>query len=185
VTATIYLKQYSLAGETTQIEKSGESVLDLERQAVATWETPYDELQLTTTTYYYNNVPVNRPFQHLNDPNNNPIYVVDVLYTFSDIAWRYAGDGEIIQDFCGKRGQVDAAFVCPNANIFQLVPALRPRGMSEDSALYFANNGCFNPDRVFYNVGGRLLVIPNDRVGTYGDNGGAFDVKVEVVTFLP
>jgi len=134
------------------------------------------------TTYYYNNVPVRAPYQLLNDSSNNPIWVIDAIYSFSDIAWRYADNGEVITDFCGKRGQVDSSFTCSKANIFQLVPALREQGGAN---VCFTNNGCYNPGRVTYGVGGRLMVIPNDKWGTYGDNSGSFDVKVEVLQFRP
>jgi hypothetical protein len=77
---------------------------------------------------------------------------------------------------------VDPSFTAPRANVFQLVPALREKGGAN---IQFNNNGCYNPARIRWGIGGRLMVIPNDRVGTYGDNSGSFDVKVTVVEPLP
>ena len=108
--------------------------------------------------------------------------MIDAIYTFTDVAWRYAQNGEVITDYCGKHGQVDPSFTAPNANIFQLVPALRERGGGN---VRFNNNGCYNPARIRHGIGGRLALIPNDRPGTYDDNSGSFDVKVEVLEFLP
>ncbi len=153
---------------------------DLEHKAVAKWEATIERVQLTT--YYWNNVPVTAPYQLLNDSGGNPIWVLEAIYTFSDVAWRYAHGGETITDFCGKHGQVDPSFTCSKSNIFQIVPALREKGGANIS---FVNNACYNPARIEYGVGGRLMVIPNDRWGTYEDNSGSFDVKVEVVKFLP
>jgi hypothetical protein len=181
MTSIIRLSQYTLASEAVPAFKAaGKGPADLEYKAVATWQKTIGRVQLTT--YYWNNVPVTAPYQLLNDSSGNPIWIIEAIYTFSDVSWRYARDGEVITDFCGKRGQVDNSFTCPKSNIFQLVPAAREKGGGN---VYFPNNGCYNPGRVRHGIGGRLMVIPNDRVGTYDDNSGAFDVKVEVVEFLP
>jgi len=183
VSTILNLTQYSLAGESLpDMKELDDAAPELACEPVASWETTYDDLQLTTSSYYYNNVPVSAPFQFLNDSNNNPIWVIEARYTFSDVAWRYAQNGEVITDFCGKRGQVDSSFTAPKANIFQLVPALRERGGGN---VRFNNNGCYNPALIRWGIGGRLMVIPNDRPGTYGDNSGSFDVKVDVLEFLP
>ena len=180
--ATIHLTQYTLVGESVPAAEETVVKEGPELQAVATWKSTVDELQLATTTWYWSNVGVTSPYQLLNDANNNPIWVIEAIYTFSDVAWRYAHNGEVITDYCGKHGQVDPSFTAPKANIFQLVPALREKGGAN---IRFNNNGCYNPARIRWDKGGRLMVIPNDRPGTYGDNSGSFDVKVAVVEFLP
>lgn len=182
MSATIHLAQYSLVGESVPAAEEAVVEEGLEFQAVATWKSTVDELQLTTTTWFWNNVGVTSPYQLLNDANNDPIWVIEARYTFSDVAWRYAQNGELITDYCGKRGQVDPSFTAPKANIFQLVPALREKG---GEYVHFNNNGCYNPAQIRWGIGGRLMVIPNDRPGTYGDNSGSFDVKVTVFEFLP
>lgn len=181
MSSIIHLSQYPLAVEAMHpMKMPGKGVVDPECKAVATWKTTIDKIQLTT--YYWNNVGVTAPYQLLNDSAGNPIWVIEAIYTFSDVAWRYARDGEVITDYCGKHGQVDSSFTCSKANIFQLVPALREKGGTN---VCFVNNACYNPGRIEYGIGGRLMVIPNDRWGTYDDNSGSFDVKVEVVKFLP
>ncbi len=179
MTTNFHLELYPLAAESMDaVHATAEETH--EHQAIAEWRSAAEGVAVAT--YYYNNVPVFNPFQLLNDSNNNPIWVIEAIYTFSDVAWRYSHNGEIINDFCGKHGQVDSSFTCARANVFQLVPALRERGGAN---VCFVNNGCYNPGRINYGIGGRLMVIPNDRRGTYGDNSGSFDVKVTVVRPLP
>lgn len=180
MSSVIQLSQYPLSSDIMPTIAAHKGIDTLEHKAVATWKTTIERTQLTT--YYWNNVPVTAPFQLLNDSDDNPIWVIEAIYTLSDVAWRYANGGEVITDFCGKRGQVDSSFTCSKANIFQLVPALRERGGAN---VCFPNNGCYNPGRIRYGIGGRLMLIPNDRWDTYDDNSGSFDVKVEVVEFLP
>ena len=173
------LFQYALPSKALEVRESEKGQInDVGINAVATWETQIEQIQ--SQTYYFNNVGVTKPFQLLNDSNGNPIWVIEAIFTFSDVAWSYGS--ELITDHCGKRGQVDSDFTCPSANIFQLVPALRQRSGRN---VCFVNNACYNPARVNYSIGGRLMVIPNDEWGTYGDNSGSFDVKVEVIKFQP
>ncbi|MFH1302770.1 MAG: LecA/PA-IL family lectin [Planctomycetota bacterium] len=179
MTAQLHLGLYPLADESMDITRATPDDA-IEHQAVAEWRTTVEGTAVAS--YYYNNVSVSKPYQLLNDSNNKPIWVIEALYTFSDVAWRYAHNGEVIHDFCGKRGQIDSSFTCKKANIFQLVPALREKGGTN---VCFVNNGCYNPCRIEYGIGGRLMVIPNDRRGTYNDNSGSFDVKVTVVKPLP
>lgn len=179
MTASIHLDLYSLASESMDAFRATAED-SIERQAVAEWRTTVEGSAVAS--YYWNNVGVTAPFQLLNDSSNNPIWVIEAIYTFSDVAWRYARNGEVIRDFCGTRGQVDSSFTCSKANVFQLVPALREKGGTN---VCFVNNGCYNPGRIDYGIGGRLMVIPNDKWGTYGDNSGSFDVKVTVVKPLP
>jgi hypothetical protein len=83
--------------------------------------------------------------------------VVEAIYTFSDVT-RYAQNGEVITDCCGKHGQVNSSFTAPRANVFQLVSALREQGGAN---IRPNNNGCYNPARIRWGIGGRLMVIPN------------------------
>lgn len=174
------LYQYALPSEVLEVREEKGQINEVGINAVATWETQIEQIQ--SQTYYYNNVPVTAPFVLLNDSNGDPIWVIEAIFTFSDVRWRYARGGEVIKDFCGKRGQVDSDFTCRSANIFQLVPGLQQRGGKN---VCFVNNACYNPALIKYSIGGRLMVIPNDKRGTYGDNSGAFDVKIEVIKFQP
>ena len=179
----IHLTQYTLTGESmAAMKEPTEGVLEQEHAAVATWRSTYDELQITTTSWYYPKLSVKAPMQFLNDEHGNPIWVIQAWYTFSNVAWRYAENGEFITDHCGKRGQVDSRFTAPKANIFQLLAALRERSGQD---VIFNNGGCSNPGRFTWTIGGRLAVIVNDAQGAYGDNSGSFDLMVEVLEFLP
>ena len=170
---------YRLPGDPIDVDPKLVANQEAGINAVAEWSSDVGD-DAVLNTYYYNNVPVTRPYQLLNDSSANPIWVIEATYTFSDVAWRYANGGEVITDFCGKRGQVDPAFVVASANIFQLVPALRERGGRN---IRFINNGCYNPVNIRWTAGGRLMVIPNDSY--YDDNTGSFDVKVRVIEYLP
>ena len=149
--------------------------------AVASWKST-DDKGVRSETYYYNNVSVRHPYQQLN-VNGNPLWIIEAVLTFSDVGWNY-GLGEVITDNCGRRGQVDGSFVAPRANVFQLVPMVQERGGHN---VIFNNNGCYNPLRVRWGIGGKLMIIPNDRntPGAYADNSGSFDVKVTVIERLP
>src|SRR5262245_43200965 len=142
VNSTIFLNQYPLVGESAPASEDVALDAGLELQAVASWSNKIEELQVTATTWYWNNVSVTAPYQRLNDSANNPIWVIEAIYTFSDVAWRYAQNGEVITDYCGKHGLVDPSFTAPKANVFQLVPALREKGGAN---IRFNNNGCYNP----------------------------------------
>lgn len=170
---------YKLPGEPMEPETDAAAGQENGIKAAAHWRTVVDE-NLALDTYYYNNVGVTRPYQLLNDHNNNPIWVIEASFAFSDVGWRYANDSEVVTDYCGKRGQVDPSFLVSRANIFQLVPALRERSGTN---VRFINNGCYNPAFVRWTIGGRLMVIPNDSY--YSDNSGSFDVKVTVYEYLP
>lgn len=105
------LNQYTLPSNIVQVRKSIKAqVEDTGINAIATWTTQIEQIQ--SQTFYYNNVPVTAPYQLLNDSDGNPIWVIDAIYTFSDVSWRYAQSGEVITDYCGKRGQVDGEFTC-------------------------------------------------------------------------
>jgi hypothetical protein len=170
---------YRLPGDPLDLDSKVATNKENTIKAVAHWKSVVDE-NLVYDTHYYNNVGVTKPYQLLNDANNNPIWVIEASFTFSDVGWRYVGGGEVITDYCGKRGQVDGSFVVAAANVFQLVPALRERGGRN---IRFINNGCYNPVFVRWTAGGRLMVIPNDSY--YDDNSGSFDVKVTVIEYLP
>lgn len=177
--ALIHTGVYRLPGEpmdaATKVTEKEEGAL----RAAAHWKSGGDE-KLAYDTYYYNNVSVQRPYQLLNDVNNNPIWVHEASFTFSDVGWRYAPGSEVITDYCGKRGQFDSSFLVAPAYIFQLVPALREKGGTN---VRFINNGCYNPAFIYWEAGGRLMVIPNDSY--YADNSGSFDVKVTVYQYMP
>src|SRR5260221_284929 len=114
MSSLIHRVQYPLVAESMPSERRTERG-DLEHRAVAAWTTTADRLE--STTYYWNNVGVTAPFQLLNDSSNQPIWVVDAIFTFSDVGWRYAPEGEVITDYCGHHGQVDPTFTCPRANV--------------------------------------------------------------------
>ena len=177
----IHSNPYKLPGHPIDLAAKGTEHPETAIKAVAHWKSAADAT-LASDTYYYNNVPVTRPFQLLNDFNNNPIWVIEASFTFSDVGWRYGDDSEVITDYCGRHGAVDPRFIVPSANIFQLVPGLRERGGNN---IGFINNGCYNPVFVRWTAGGRLMVVPNDAVGTYGDNSGSFDVLVTVYEYQP
>ena len=179
MTPALYVVRYSLPGEKMAhpLKVKGKHH-EVGLLAVASWK--YHMGNVAYDTFYWSNIGVNDPFQLLNDSNNNPIWVVTADFSFSHIGWRYVGDGEVITDFCGKRGQIDGSNTCPKTNAFQLVPALREKGGDN---VCFVNNACYAPARVDYATGGRLMVIPNDSY--YDDNSGSFDVSVTVIKYLP
>ncbi len=173
------LDLYSSLPETVKdIEEKELPSYDYEKKAVAEWKVEIEKTRYVT--YYWNNVSVNRPYQLLNDSRGNPIWVITVDYTFSDVAWRYKPGGEVITDFCGRRGSISSDFRCRSAYIFQLVPALRLR---DGTNVCFVNNGCYNPVRARDSRSGRLMVIPND--SKYSDNSGSFDVKATIIEPAP
>jgi hypothetical protein len=177
----IHTRHYELPGNPIDLAAEGAEHQENALKAVAHWKSAA-AANLSFDTYFYNNVPVKFPFVLLNDSNNNPIWVISASYAFSDVGWRYADNSEVITDYCGHHGAVDPSFFVSRANVFQLVPALRERSGTN---IAFVNNGCYNPGFFRWSIGGRLMIIPNDRVGAYGDNSGSFDLLVTVYEYLP
>jgi hypothetical protein len=172
---SIHLAQTAAEGRVlTGVQGVGEDTL-AEVKAAASWTSLVDDVRLTTL--YYDNVRVDRIGTFLNDENNQPIHVIEAFYTFLDVAWFYDENGPLITDFCGEREFSDERWAAAFAFKYQLVPQL--------GALYYINNGCLNPFRVFNPGGGRLTVIVNDLRRAFDDNRGSFDVKVDVVRFIP
>ncbi len=129
------------------------------------------------TQLTYINFPVN--FQNgtpLGDENGQPLRVTQIRVWVPEVNWTPDLSGTAVTSPTGNGGSAPASFRYPGANVFGVV--LNQVGGTTQNV---SGTTRANAQVLQFSNGADLIANINDAVGRYGDNGGAFDLVIEIL----